>query len=61
MDMDGRDSAKCRKSKIRDIIGIIEILNDNKDKLANSAISYNSEDQNVNERDGDSESLIFRF
>ena len=26
MEMDGRDSAKCRKSKLRDIIGIIEIV-----------------------------------
>ena len=31
---DGRDSAKCQKSKLRDIDGIIEIvLNDNKTKL----------------------------
>ena len=31
MEMDGRDSAKCRKSKIGDIDGILEIvLNDNK-------------------------------
>ena len=28
--MDGRDSAKCRKSKLRDMIGIIELFNDNK-------------------------------
>ena len=26
MEMDGRDSAKCRKSKLRDMIGIIEIV-----------------------------------
>ena len=31
MKMDGRDSAKCRKSKLGDINGILEIvLNDNK-------------------------------
>ena len=31
--MDGRDSAKCQKSKLGDIDGIIEIvLNDNKAK-----------------------------
>ena len=31
--MDGRDSAKCRKSKLGDINGIIEfVLNDNKTK-----------------------------
>ena len=25
MEMDGRDSAKCRKSKLRDMIGIIDL------------------------------------
>ena len=30
IEMDGRDSAKCQKSKLRDIIGIIEMFNDNK-------------------------------
>ena len=34
MEMDGRDSAKCRKSKLGDIDGIIEfVLDDNKPKL----------------------------
>ena len=32
MEMDGRDSAKCQKSKLRDMIGIIEMLNDNRTK-----------------------------
>ena len=32
MEMDGRDSAKCRKSKLRDMIGIIEMFNDNRTK-----------------------------
>ena len=33
MEMDSRDSAKCRKSKLGDINGIIEfVLNDNKTK-----------------------------
>ena len=32
MEMDGRDSAKCKKSKLRDMIGIIGMFNDNKDK-----------------------------
>ena len=40
MEMDDRDSAKCQKSNLRDMIGIIEILNDNKDKSMNSVISY---------------------
>ena len=35
MEMDCRDNAKCRKSKFRDIDGIMEIvLNDNKTKHA---------------------------
>ena len=34
MEMEGRDSAKCRKSKSKNIYGIIEIvLNDNKTKV----------------------------
>ena len=34
MEMDGRDGAKCKKSKLGDIYVIIEIaLNDNKTKL----------------------------
>ena len=34
MEIDGRESAKCQKSKLRDIDDIIEIvLNDNKTKL----------------------------
>ena len=41
MKLDGRDSAKCRKSKRKDMIDIIEIdLNDNKDEIENSVISY---------------------
>ena len=35
IEMDGRDSAKCQKSKLGDIDGIMEIvLNDNKTKHA---------------------------
>ena len=34
MEMDGRDGAKCQKSKLGDIDGILEfVLNDNKTKL----------------------------
>ena len=41
MEMDGRDSAKCRKSKLRDIDCIIGfVLNDNNAKIVNSIISY---------------------
>ena len=34
--MDGRDSAKCQKSKLRDKMVIIKILNDTKDERVNS-------------------------
>ena len=40
MEMDGRDSAKCQKSKLRDMIGIIGIVNDNRTKFSNSVIIY---------------------
>ena len=32
MEMDGRDCAKCQKSKRRDTLGIMGILNDNRTK-----------------------------
>ena len=32
MKMDGRDNAKCQKSKRRDMDGLFEILNDNETK-----------------------------
>ena len=38
MEMDGRDSAKCQKSKLRDMIGINWILNEEKDKSPNSGL-----------------------
>ena len=33
MEMDGLDSAKCQKSRKRDMVGIIKIVNDNMTKL----------------------------
>ena len=32
MEMDGLDNAKCQKSRRRDTLGIIKIVNENKDK-----------------------------
>ena len=32
MEMDGLDSAKCQKSRIRDMMGILEMFNDNETK-----------------------------
>ena len=33
MEIDSLDSAKCQKSKRRDMMGIIKIVNDNRTKL----------------------------
>ena len=35
MEIDSLDSAKCQKSRRRDMMGILEIVNDNKTKLVN--------------------------
>ena len=32
IEMDGLHSAKCQKSRIRDIMGILEMFNDNETK-----------------------------
>ena len=54
MEMDGRDSAKCRKSKLGDIDGIIEfVLNDNNAKIVNNIISYKlKRSQNMKNKQG---------
>ena len=50
--MDDRDSAKCRKSKLGDIDGIIEfVLNDNKTKtVIVSSPTFIKRSQNVGRR-----------
>ena len=55
MEMDGRGSAKCRKSKLGDIDGIIGfVLNDNNAKIVNSIISYKlKRSQNVKKKIGE--------
>ena len=55
MEMDGRDSAKCRKSKLGDIDDIIRfVLNDNNAKIVNSIISYKlKRSQNVKKKTGE--------
>ena len=57
MEIDGRDSAKCRKSKLKNIDGIIEfVLNDNNAKIVNNIISYKlKRSQNVKRNRGDAE------
>ena len=46
MESDGREGAKCQKSKFRDIDDIIEIvLNDNKTKLCIVSSSSNGKGQ----------------
>ena len=49
MEMDGRDSVKCRKSNLGDIDGIIEfVLNDNKTKLCTvSSPLFKRKEKNV--------------
>ena len=48
MEIDGRDSVKCQKSKLRDMISIIEILNDNRTRsLIVSSLTFKKESQNV--------------
>ena len=39
--MDGLDSAKCQKSKRRDMMGISKIVNEEKDKNMNNIIFSN--------------------
>ena len=38
MKMDGRDSAECQNWEKKDIDGIFEILNEDKDKSPNSCL-----------------------
>ena len=40
MEMDDLDSAKCKKSRRMDIMGIIRIVNDNTTKLVNSFLPH---------------------
>ena len=52
MEMEGRDSVKCQKSKLEDMDGIIGfVLNDNNAKIVNSIISYKlKRSQNVKKK-----------
>ena len=48
MEIDGRESAKCRKSKLGDIDGIKEfVLNDNKTKLCIELSSPNLKETKI--------------
>ena len=40
VEMDGRNSAKCKKSKRRDMMGISEFVNDNRTKKWNSIVFF---------------------
>ena len=51
--MDGLNSAKCQKSKRRDIMGILEIVNEKKDKNLHSVVFPIFEGQNVQRVNGD--------
>ena len=50
---DGRNGAKCRKSKLRDMIGINVIVNDNKDEIGNSVVSYIKKGSQKREKKGE--------
>ena len=59
MEMDGRDSAKCQKSKRRDTNGIIEFVNESKDKIANSVVSFFKSKEKMCRRKGNLQRLGF--
>ena len=61
MEMNGRDSAKCRKSKLGDINGIIEfVLNDNKTKIVILlSPTFIKRIQNVERKKGDAVAIFF--
>ena len=61
--MNGRDSAKCRKSKLGDIDGIIEfVLNDNKTKIVIVlSLTFIKRSQNVRRKQRGCSSLFFVF
>ena len=63
MEMDGRDGAKCQKSKLGDIDGIIEfVLNDNKTKLCIvSSPTIEIRSQKGNERGRDAVTIFVIF
>ena len=61
MEMEGRDSAKCRKSKLGDIDDIIEfVLNDNKTKtITVSSPTFIKRSQNVGRKKKEDAVAIF--
>ena len=60
MEMEDRDSANCRKSKLGDIDGIIEfVLNDNKTKtVIMSSPTFIKRSQNVGRGGGDAVAIF---
>ena len=47
MEMDGLDSAKCKKSRRRDMMGILEMFNDNETKDEQCSSSLIKRPKNV--------------
>ena len=53
IETDGRDSVKCRKSKLGDIYDIIEfVLNEEKDKIGNSVVFPKLKETKTSRRGG---------
>ena len=57
--MDGLDSAKCQNLRLWDISGILEIVNDNKDKIGNSGLLLQKKIPNVQKRRNELQRLGF--
>ena len=62
MEMEGRDSAKCRKSKLRDKMVILEfILNDNKTNIVIVPSSFFKLKSKAGNREGLTVAMEFEF
>ena len=63
MEIDGRESVKCQKSKFGDIDDIIEmVLNDNKTKLCIvSSSSFKKPRENVGRKENEMQKVLFLF
>ena len=64
VEMDGRNSAKCQKSKRRDMMGISKFVNDNKTKKWNSVVFFKKAQNGQNQEivwTGEAVARVFQF
>ena len=64
VEMDGRNSAKCQKSKRRDMMGISKFVNDNKTKKWNSVAFFKKAQNGQNQEigwTGEAVARVFQF